>query len=142
VERRLIWALVLGVLFVLVLVTKNMLGLTTLERSILASISNESGSDASYPLDEFLVNLRGGGDHYLRATIALGLRQGVSDDGVKEKLAPIRDAIVTTLSAKTLADLSTPEGKEALKNELRIRINSAVGDDMVEKIYLMSFATQ
>lgn len=141
-EQRLIWALILGVLFVLVMVTKSMLGLTNLERSILASLSNDSGSNSSYPLDEFLVNLRGGGDHYLRTTIALGLRSGVSDDEVKEKLAPIRDAIVTTLSAKTLTNLSTPEGKEDLKQELRIRINSAVGDNVVSKIYLMSFATQ
>ncbi|HZT40696.1 MAG TPA: flagellar basal body-associated FliL family protein [Chthonomonadaceae bacterium] len=141
-EQRLIWALILGVLFVLVLVTKNMLGLTNLERNILATIGNGSGSDSSYPLDEFLVNLRGGGDHYLRTTIALGLRPGVPDDQVKEKLAPIRDAIVTTLTAKTLSDLSSPEGKETLKNELRIRINSAVAENIVDKIYLMSFATQ
>jgi flagellar basal body-associated protein FliL len=29
----------------------------------------------SLPLDEFLVNLTGGGDHYLRTTIALGLKK-------------------------------------------------------------------
>ena len=141
-EQRLVWALILCVLFVLVMVAKNMLGLTTLERNVLASITNATGTGSSYPLDEFLVNLRGGGDHYLRATIALGLREGVSDDEVKAQIAPIRDAVVTTLSARTLADLSSPQGKEALKNDLRVRINSAVGDNIVVKIYLMSFATQ
>ena len=93
-------------------------------------------------LDEFLVNLQGSGDHYLRATIALGLKKDLTEEKVKEDIAPIRDAIVSVLCSKKLEDLSTEEGKEKLRTEAKERINRELGDEKVVKVYLTSFATQ
>src|SRR5579871_2378947 len=43
------------------------------------------------PLEEFLVNLAGNSDHYLKVTVALGLKKDLTEDKVKEDIAPIRD---------------------------------------------------
>jgi flagellar FliL protein len=98
----------------------------------------------SMALEEFLVNLSGGGDHYLRTTIALGLRKGLTEEKAKEQVAPIRDAILTVLSSKTLKELSTPKGREALKEELVEKVNEAASEeeDIVGKVYFTAFATQ
>jgi flagellar basal body-associated protein FliL len=97
---------------------------------------------ATVALDEFLVNLSGGGDHYLKAAISIGLRKGVTEDAIKEKTAPIRDAVVSVLSSQTLASLGTEKARESLKEELKTKINDATGDKSVLKIYFTSFATQ
>jgi flagellar protein FliL len=96
-------------------------------------------------LEEFLVNLSGGGDHYLRATLAVGLRKGLTEEKAKEHVPAIRDAILTTMSAKTLKELSTPKGREGLKKDLIEKINELAEEEeepLVGKIYFTAFATQ
>ncbi|HLI47754.1 MAG TPA: flagellar basal body-associated FliL family protein [Chthonomonas sp.] len=94
------------------------------------------------PLDDFLVNLSGSDDHYLKAGITLGMTQNMSQDEAKDKTAPIRDAIITVLSHKTLADVSKEGAKEALKKEIQERVNEALGGQDVAAVYFTSFATQ
>ena len=104
----------------------------------------------SLPFDEFLVNLNGGGDHYLRAQISLGLRKGMTEDEGKEHVAPMRDAILSVLSAKTLAQITKPKDREILKDEIKTKINAIMseekekekGKEMVVKVYFTAFATQ
>jgi flagellar FliL protein len=96
----------------------------------------------SMPLDEFLVNLDGGGDHYLRTTISLGLKKGVSEEDAKERVAPMRDAILSVLSTKSLAELSKAKNKEAMKDEIKKKINDTLGDELVVKVYFTALATQ
>ena len=104
----------------------------------------------SLPFDEFLVNLNGGGDHYLRAQISLGLRKGMTEEEGKEHVAPMRDAILSVLSAKTLAQISKPKDRETLKDEIKTKINAIMseekekekGKETVIKVYFTAFATQ
>ncbi|CCW35907.1 flagellar basal body-associated protein [Chthonomonas calidirosea] len=94
------------------------------------------------PLDDFLVNLSGSDDHYLKAGITLGMTQNISQDEAKDKTAPIRDAIITVLSHKTLADVSKEGAKEALKKEIQEKVNEALSGQDVAAVYFTSFATQ
>ena len=102
----------------------------------------------SLPLDEFMVNLNGSGDHYLRAQIALGLRKGLTEEEAKEHTAPMRDAILSILSNKTLEQVAKPKDREALKDEIKIKVNEATVDEKdkdketVVKVYFTAFATQ
>ncbi len=96
----------------------------------------------SLPLDEFLVNLSGGGEHYLRATIALGMEKGVTEEQAKEKIAPMRDSILGILSAQTLPQLVKPQTRETLKDQIKKKINEETGEEHVVKVYFTSFATQ
>lgn len=94
------------------------------------------------PLDEFLVNLNGGADHYLKTVVALGLKKGLTEEQFKEHIAPVRDAIITVLSSQTIKSLANEKQREALKAELLKRSNEALGENMIAKIYFTSFATQ
>ena len=94
------------------------------------------------PLDEFMVNLAGGGEHYLRANIALGMKKGITEEQAKEHVSAIRDTILTVLTEQTLKDLSSSKTREAMKGTLKTHLNKELGDELVVKVYFTSFATQ
>ncbi|MCX7799455.1 MAG: flagellar basal body-associated FliL family protein [Fimbriimonadales bacterium] len=73
-------------------------------------------------LDEFLVNLAGGGS-YLRARIALHLAEGAKEEQIKGNLPAIRDAIILTLTNKTLREVESLDGKRRLKREIAAKVN-------------------
>lgn len=125
---------------VLIVVGKGMMGKGKDQKPEKKKKSTEVG--ITMPLDEFLVNLNGGGDHYLRTTVALGLTKTATEEESKEKSAMMRDAILTVLSAKSLKDLSNNDGKDSLKDELKTKVNEAIGDELVVKVYFTAFATQ
>lgn len=99
-------------------------------------------------LDEFLINLADmDADRYVKTTISLGLKEGLTPDDLKDYVPEIRDAIVMQLQSEKLADIRDTAGKEALKKTLVARINDAVkadgkGDDQVVAVYFQAFATQ
>lgn len=99
------------------------------------------------PLEEFLVNLNGSGDHYLKTTIALGLKKGLTEEQVKERVPAMRDAILSTLSTKSLKELGDQKARDAMKDEIKDKVNESVGEepatkDAVVKVYFTAFATQ
>ena len=96
----------------------------------------------SLPLDEFLVNLNGSSDHYLKTTLALGLKKGLTEEQVKEHIPAMRDAVLSVLQTKTMKDLGSPKERETLKDELREHINKEVAEEPVVKVYFTAFATQ
>jgi flagellar protein FliL len=99
----------------------------------------------SLQLEEFLVNLHGGGDHYLKASLALGLKVGMTEEKAKELVPMARDLIIASLAEKSLKELSSTKGREALKEELLEKINEEAGEEAdypVVKIYITAFATQ
>lgn len=93
-------------------------------------------------LDEFLVNLAGQDGHYLKTTIALGLKKGLTEESIKDDVPPIRDSILTVLSGKRLEDISSPAAREKLKSEIRDQVNRALGGEKVVKVYFTEFMTQ
>lgn len=96
-------------------------------------------------LDEFLVNLSDpAGDHFLKATIGLELDKdkGKTPEGLKEQIAPIRDAVLSSLSSKTRDQVSPLAGREKLKAEIKKKVNEALGEDDVRSVYFTNFVTQ
>jgi flagellar FliL protein len=75
--------------------------------------------------EEFVVNLDGGG--YARAKVALELgielKGGHGSDAGAEFMAPLRDVVITVLSSKSRAELTSAAGKEKAKKELIESIN-------------------
>ncbi len=93
-------------------------------------------------LDEFLVNLAGEDGHYLKTTIALGLKKGLTEESIKDDVPPIRDSILAVLSGKRLDEISTPAAREKLKSEIKDQVNRALGADKVVAVYFTEFMTQ
>jgi flagellar protein FliL len=97
------------------------------------------------PLDEFLVNLADpSGDHFLKVTVNLGLSKakGKTPETLKEQVPMIRDAILTALGSQTRDDVSSLPGRDKLKDEIKKKVNAALGEDDVEDVYFTNFVTQ
>jgi flagellar FliL protein len=144
-KKKLPMPLIMGVVLLLVglVIGKSVLGGA---KKPTAAKPEKAELGISLPLDEFMVNLSGSGDHYLRVQVALGMRKEMTEEEAKEHTAPMRDAILSILSNKTLAQVDKPKDREALKEEIKTKVNEATGDEKgkeaVVKVFFTAFATQ
>ena len=99
-----------------------------------------------YPLPEYMPessadNATGGGDHG-----SAGEEARTLEETLKAKIdmrRPVIDDLATTLlSSKTFSEVSTIEGKQALKDELVKAINEALGYPAVMNVYFTEFVVQ
>ncbi|BAI81172.1 flagellar FliL protein [Deferribacter desulfuricans SSM1] len=96
-----------------------------------------------YSLDTFIVNLADpGGTRYLKVTMQLELDSEKVQEEMEKRKPQIRDVILTVLSSKTYAEVSTAQGKLALKQELIRRINLILTTGSVKNIYFTEFVAQ
>ena len=78
-------------------------------------------------MDEFTVNLPGrGGEHYLQASLVLRTADGSTEGRIKDFLPIVRDRVILVLSSRTMQELSTVEGKNAMAREIALVINSII----------------
>lgn len=113
-----------------------------------------------YEMENKVVNLaEPGGLRYLQASIVLELwplaenfymlqgeeRNLAQDEFIElidERRPIIDDIVTTTLSSKSFNEISSVEGKQALKDELMAAINNALGYQGVINVYFTSFVVQ
>jgi len=99
-----------------------------------------------YEMDPFLVNIRSGnGDRFARLTVKVVL----APDTVVEEIeadpllsARLRDRVLTLLTAKTFAELSNPEGKEAFRTEIAARIAPLLKEAEIKEVLFGDFVVQ
>lgn len=78
-------------------------------------------------MDEFLVNLPGkGGEHYLQTKIVLRTADSTTEKRIIEFLPLVRDRVLTVLSARTVSELATVEGKDAMAKDIALVINAII----------------
>jgi flagellar FliL protein len=96
-----------------------------------------------YPMEPFIINLQDNqGERYLKLVMQLEISDPV---GVKELdlLKPkMRDNILDLLSAKTYKELMDVGGKQRLREEIMMRLNSIVTTSKITKIYFTEFVVQ
>ncbi|BBO66766.1 flagellar basal body-associated protein FliL [Desulfosarcina alkanivorans] len=96
-----------------------------------------------YSLDTMIVNLSDhGGKRYLRVTMALELSDPDAVVTIESRLPQVRDAILTILPTKTYDEISTTDGKIALRNQVIEKINSLITKGRVDNIYFTEFVVQ
>jgi flagellar FliL protein len=102
-------------------------------------------------MDTFIVNLADpGGNRYLRVTMDLELAGKPADkaaaktagDELAKRMPQIRDAILMILSTKRYADISTTEGKTALREEILNAANGLLASTQISRIYFKEFVIQ
>ncbi len=119
-----------------------------------------TGPGPMYTLQDVVVNLA---DSNLRRYLKIGLsiefntdaaafekatpderkaKQAAFDAALAPKVPLINDAIIGILSARTSADISTPEGKQKLKNDIKDALNRLLGGDQVSNVYFTQFVMQ
>jgi len=112
-------------------------------------------------LEERVLNLRSDptAPHYVKVAIALEFEDpelkwmGLSGEALAKKneefslelepeLHRIWDVITSVIGEKSIEEVSTEEGREALKEELKAELNAVLHDHKVEHVYFATFLTQ
>lgn len=97
----------------------------------------------TYKMDTMIVNLADqGGKRYLRVTMELELSGTEVLEEINTRLPQLRDQILMVLPSKTYVDISTTEGKIALRDELIAKMNSVLKKGTVTTIYFTEFVVQ
>ena len=101
---------------------------------------NEDFIGKLIPLETFLVNLSGSRG---RKLAKINMELEVNNDEVQEeidKLKPkIRDIIIIILSSKSYAQVSTKEGKDTLRSEIRDQVNLFLTKGRIKRVYFTEF---
>jgi len=95
-------------------------------------------------LEDIVVTLAGGGNkpRYLRININVEVPNALIAEVVSTRLPQLRDMVIMTLSDKTPEDLSTPEGKQGLRDELFRRIDEKMPEGTLMNIYFSDLVVQ
>ncbi len=94
-------------------------------------------------LDPFTVNLAGG-QNYLQAAIAFEIdgKNTELETELKDRKPQINDTIITILSSKSIDDISSNQGREKLKAEIKKAVDSLLGYGKIERVYFTTFIMQ
>lgn len=95
------------------------------------------------PLPELTVNLADApGNRYLKIGMEVEFNTPDAGKTIQSETARVRDAIILLLSGKTVRELSSPDGKVMLKNEVASRLNQILGSAQVVRVYFTDFVIQ
>lgn len=101
-----------------------------------------AGATNIYPLEPFIVNIYDGQElRYLKVKVELEM-SGAFKGELDARLAPIRDAVLVLLSAKTLQDIQDVQGKNQLKDEILVAINKIIPPGKIARVYFTDFVVQ
>ncbi len=96
-----------------------------------------------FALKPFVVNLADKKSRrYLKVTMKLELSNEDLLDEVEKRRAQLRDVVLTLLSSKTAAEISTLEGKFLLRQDIIKRVNVNLVAGKVTKVYWEEFVVQ
>ena len=96
-----------------------------------------------FPLDTFIVNLADQErSRYLRVTMDLELAAATDTRKLTERLPQIRDRILMLLPSKRFADISSMEGKTALRDEIISKLNGLFPEKVITDIFFAEFVVQ
>ncbi len=153
--------ILVGVLFVLVLALGGGMFMIWSKLSTVsaaaAKVEDDKGAEKPKPeqmgkvisLDTFVVNLAdAGGNRYLRITMDLEVVGDKKSDDKKaeeevtRRVPQMRDTILMILPTKRYADISTTEGKTALREELTGALNGLLPGAKIARVYFKEFVIQ
>ena len=96
-----------------------------------------------FPLDTFIVNLADQErSRYLRVTMDLELAAATDTQKLTERLPQVRDRILMLLPSKRFADISSTEGKTALRDEIIGKLNGLFPGNVITDIFFTEFVVQ
>ena len=96
-----------------------------------------------FTLDTFIVNLADqGGKRYLRVTMDLELTNAELNTELEKRLPQVRDSILMILPSKRFDEISSVEGKIALRNQILESLNGFLTQGKITQIYFNEFVVQ
>ncbi len=96
-----------------------------------------------FSLDTFIVNTAdAGGTRYLRVTMDLELSEETLMEELQKRMPQIRDSILMILPTRKIADIQNIEGKIALRDEIKEKLNSFLQNGSITNLYFKEFVIQ
>jgi len=103
----------------------------------------QSGQHVLAPLGKVLVNIAGSmGSRYLMANLTLVGNTPDLPDRVESNKDQLMDLASGVLYTKSISDLEQPGARNLIRNELRMVFNNALGEGVVQEIYITEFVIQ
>lgn len=99
------------------------------------------GASAYEYVEPLTVNLRGGEQQYLQASITLKLAKPEASAKVKLHMPAIRNNMIYLLSEKSAEEISNMQGKQRLLVESRDAVNRAIGLEAADGVADVLFET-
>lgn len=105
----------------------------------------EKEKDSEYigrtiPMETFVVNLAGSrGGKITKVNMELEVSNEAVIEELDKRKPQIRDIIIIVLSGKTFEELSTKEGKERLRDDIRDTVNPFLTKGSIKRIYFTEF---
>ena len=95
-------------------------------------------------LEEIIVTLAGDTKRprYLRINVSLEVKDALTAEIVATRLPQLRDIVIMALSNKTADELSYPEGKKGLRDEIFRRVNEKMPEGTLMNIYFADLVVQ
>lgn len=98
---------------------------------------------ALWAMEPFIVNLQDNeGQRYLKAVIQLEVAEPTTVAELDQLKPKIRDNILDLLSSKSYKDLMEQGGKQRLREEIQMRVNSFLTKGKIDKVYFLDFVIQ
>jgi flagellar protein FliL len=95
------------------------------------------------PLEPFLVNLADKESRrYLKLKVELEVDSEPTAKELEKFMPNIRDALILLLSSKTYLDISSFEGKQQLKKEIKQRVAALPSGKKVSSVFFTEFVAQ
>ncbi len=95
------------------------------------------------PMEMFLVNLSGAnGRKLLKVLMELEVEGQKVQEEIEKRKPQIRDIIITLLSSKSYEQVSSVEGKEYLREEVRDTVNSFLTKGKIKRVLFTEFIYQ
>ena len=100
--------------------------------------------DLMVPLDSFVVNLADPppARRYMKIKVDAQMADEKAAAGIKDKMVVIRDSILMLLSSKTSLEVSSMEGKLAMRKEIAEKINLALEGPKVVRVFYTELVIQ
>lgn len=96
-----------------------------------------------WPIDPFIVNLADNqGERYLKVVMQLEVSDPMVSAQLEQLKPKLRDNIMDLLTAKSYAELMDSGGKQRLRDEIVLRLNSFLTKGGIVKVYFTEFVIQ
>lgn len=102
--------------------------------------SDKSGKSIIVPLETFIVNLGGSkGRRIFKADIELEVNEKKVVDEIEQRKAQIRDIVIIILSSRTYDQISTKDGKNQLREEVKDTVNAFLTKGKITSVFFTNF---
>ncbi len=103
----------------------------------------KGGESLVYKVENIVVNPAGtGGSRFLSVSFGIDLKTEELLAEVESHAVQVRDALITVLSSKTVADLTDPKQKELMRLQIRKRLEQLLGSTDIAGVYYTDFVLQ